>query len=66
MKRRLRALIQPGLTGAGLIALWYLAKKIFGIPSFVLPAPHEILAAAWQEKAVLWASVMVTARGAVL
>jgi NitT/TauT family transport system permease protein len=66
MKRRLIALIQPAVTGVGLIALWYAVKKISGIPSYVLPAPDEILVAAWKEKAVLWGSAMVTVRGALL
>jgi len=66
MKRRLQSLIQPALTGVGLIALWYAAIRITRIPRYVLPAPHEILAAVWQEKSVLWTSAMVTARGAIL
>ena len=66
MKRRLLSFIQPAVAGAGLIALWYAVKRITGIPSYVLPLPDEILTAAWQEKAVLWSAIMVTARGAVL
>lgn len=66
MKRRLISWIQPGLTGIGLIALWYLIKKVTGIPSFILPAPDEVLQAAWDERSVLFSAVMLTARGAVL
>jgi len=66
MKNRLFAWLQPAVTGVGLIALWYGVKKFFGIPTFVLPAPDEILSAAWTERAVLWASALVTVRGALL
>eukprot|EP01035_Chromulina_nebulosa_P004346 gene4346-5945_t len=61
-----RALRAPAITGVGLIALWYLIKKVTGMPSFVLPAPHEILEAGWNERSVLFGAVMLTARGAVL
>jgi NitT/TauT family transport system permease protein len=66
MKRCLLSWVQPAITGVGLLALWYLVKEITGMPSFVLPAPHEVLQAGWEERNVLFGAVMLTARGAIL
>jgi NitT/TauT family transport system permease protein len=54
--------------GAGilLVAAWYGVKRGFQLPSFVLPAPDEILRAAWRERHTLLASALVTGRGALL
>jgi NitT/TauT family transport system permease protein len=54
--------------GAGivLVAAWYGVKHAFHLPSYVLPAPDEILAAAWQERRTLLASALITGRGALL
>ena len=66
MKTRVLAWLQPAITGVALIALWYAVKAIFGVPSYVLPSPGEIIAAAWQEKAVLLSAALMTVRGAAL
>jgi NitT/TauT family transport system permease protein len=66
MNPRLLAWLQPALTGAALIGLWYAIKAVTGMPSFVLPSPDEVLQAAWQERSVLLSAVMVTSRGAIL
>ena len=66
MKARLLSWISPLLTGVGLIALWYLVKRLAHIPAYVLPAPDEILQAAWDERGTLAVSMLVTARGAAL
>src|SRR4051812_6052302 len=66
MKHRLLSWIQPLLTGVGLVVLWYLVKRLAHIPSYVLPAPDEILRAAWDERAVLASAMLVTSRGALL
>jgi NitT/TauT family transport system permease protein len=54
--------------GAGvlLVAAWYAIKRAFHLPSFVLPAPHEVLRAAWEERRTLATSALVTGRGALL
>lgn len=65
MKRAGRWLFPLG-TGILLLALWYGAKLLWQIPTFVLPTPGEILAAAWQERRTLVASVLITGRGALL
>ncbi len=66
MKSRLLSLLQPFLAGLALIGLWYGAKAVFNLPSFVLPSPDEIVAAAWEERSTLWAAAMITLRGAIL
>lgn len=66
MKARFTSWILPAIAGVGLIAVWYVVKALFSIPSFVLPSPGEIVAAAWEERAQLLAAVLITARGAVL
>ena len=63
---RLAACLLPTVTAVALIVLWYAFKAVFRVPSFVFPAPHEILAAAWEERAVLWSAALVTVRGALL
>jgi NitT/TauT family transport system permease protein len=65
MRRAARWLFPLG-TGILLLALWYGAKLFWQIPTFVLPTPGEILAAAWQERRTLVASVLITGRGALL
>ncbi len=65
MKRHLPWLL-PLLTGVLLIAAWYAARRVFHIESFVLPAPDEILVAAWQERRLLLSAVWLTAQGALL
>jgi NitT/TauT family transport system permease protein len=63
---RPRAWILPLSAGAFLVGVWYAVQAIYRLPAFVLPTPGEILAAAWSDRAVLAASALVTARGAVL
>lgn len=65
MKRR-PPWINPLATGVLLIALWYAVRKVFGVQSFVLPSPDEILASAWKERHALGAAAFITARGAIL
>jgi NitT/TauT family transport system permease protein len=64
--KRLPSWSLPIITGALLLALWYGVKRLFHIESFVLPAPDEILTAAWQERRTLLASTLITGRGALL
>jgi NitT/TauT family transport system permease protein len=66
MSRRPLSWIPPAAAGALLLSLWYGVKRLFLIPSFVLPAPDEIIAAGWHERHTLLASVLVTGRGALL
>jgi len=64
--RRSSSWLLPGAAGALLVAAWYAVVLGWRLPSYVLPSPGEILAAAWQERRTLLASALITGRGAVL
>jgi len=63
---KISALAYPVATGAVLLVVWYAIIALFRIPAFVLPAPHQILDAGWQERATLASAAFITARGALL
>lgn len=66
MSLRSRRSPLPALVaGALIVGLWYAVKAAFSIPSFILPAPHEILAAAWRERRTIGAASLLTMEGAV-
>jgi NitT/TauT family transport system permease protein len=56
----------PALGGAAGLLVWYGVRRATGLQSWVLPAPGEILAAAWQERARLLPAAGNTALGALL
>ena len=64
--KRLRSLLNPLGAGVLLIGVWYSLRLVFHVPAFILPMPGEILAAAWHERAILAAAVLITSRGAIL
>ena len=64
--KRSPAWMLPWLAGALILTLWYAVKRAFRIESYVLPAPDEIVRAAWEERHTLLASALLTGRGAVL
>jgi NitT/TauT family transport system permease protein len=66
MKKSRFSWVYTACTGLALIALWYALKKVFLIPSFILPAPDEVLMAAWHERHVLSSAASITAQGALL
>ncbi len=61
-----RQVLLPLLMGALFILGWYGIKYALHLPSFILPTPREIAAAAWRERATLWHGALVTASGAIL
>lgn len=44
----------PALTFVGLIAVWEVACKLFSVPSFLLPAPTDIVAGAQEQSLSTW------------
>ena len=54
----------PVLSGGILIGLWYALRHLAGISPWLLPMPHEILQAAWHERARLLPAAASTAIGA--
>jgi NitT/TauT family transport system permease protein len=61
-----RQVLLPLLMGALFILAWYGIKYALHLPSFILPTPREIAAAAFRERATLAHGALVTASGAVL
>ncbi len=60
----LRRISWPVLTGALIVAAWYLARRFGGVGEWLLPTPGEILSAAWTERERLLTAVSHTAVGA--
>jgi NitT/TauT family transport system permease protein len=61
-----RQVLLPLLMGVLFILAWYGIKYALHLPSFILPTPREIAAAAFRERATLGRGALVTASGAVL
>ena len=53
----------PLLFGSGWVGLWYAVKYGFSFPAYLLPAPHEIIDALWQERGPLARATLATALG---
>lgn len=53
--RRLAAGAAPVLTMLGILAVWEIACRLFGIPEYLLPAPSAILRAGLAMSADTWA-----------
>jgi NitT/TauT family transport system permease protein len=54
----------PIISGAVFVALWYAIRRWSGLQSWILPAPDEVLAAAWRERERLLPAAGSTAVGA--
>jgi len=52
--------LPPLLAGACIVAIWYAAIAIFNIPTYLLPAPHQVLHALWREQASLFPALLRT------
>lgn len=56
----------PALVFLGLIALWWLAIKIFAIPAYLLPPPGDVLPRLIEARQSLWTNSLVTIQEIVL
>ena len=56
----------PALFGALLLAGWYGAIGLFGIPEYQLPAPHRIVEAGLEERSSLLPGMLQTTRACVV
>lgn len=56
--------LMAALVGGAFVGCWYGVRAATGLQSWILPTPHEILAAAWQERGRLLPAVGTTAFGA--
>jgi NitT/TauT family transport system permease protein len=52
--------LPPILAGVGLIALWQGIISGFGIPTYIAPAPLEVLQTFWQQAAILGRNLLPT------
>jgi NitT/TauT family transport system permease protein len=66
MKGRAMRWLLPILAGCAGIAAWYALRHIVGIPAWLLPVPHEILAAMDKERALLAGAAWRTTQSAIL
>ena len=58
----MRRALAPALLVIALIGAWQLYAQTGAVDDFILPAPSEIAAAGWQDRALLWDNLLVTAQ----
>jgi putative hydroxymethylpyrimidine transport system permease protein len=63
--RALRVLL-PAAVLLALVGAWEVYVDTGGVSSFVLPAPHSVAAALWEDRALLWSNFKTTAVEVVL
>ena len=63
---RLTTLLPPLGVIAALIAAWIGAVRVFDLPGFILPAPAEVLGAAWATRARLVPAILETTAAALV
>jgi NitT/TauT family transport system permease protein len=60
LARRLGGAAQVAATVVGFLVFWEAAARIFGLPSYILPAPSEILVELVQRRAQYWNAAIFT------
>jgi NitT/TauT family transport system permease protein len=63
---RIHRILLPAITGGLLIAFWYWIKAALNLHDFILPAPHDVLAAFVEERDTLARATGVTFTGAAI
>jgi NitT/TauT family transport system permease protein/putative hydroxymethylpyrimidine transport system permease protein len=66
MRRALQRSLPAVVLGAALLGAWELYVDAAGVESDLLPAPHEVAAALWNNGDLLWRNFAVTAEEVVL
>jgi putative hydroxymethylpyrimidine transport system permease protein len=64
--RFVRRYVPPVLLLAALIGAWELYVDLGGVDSLILPSPHQVASALYDQRSLLWSSFLVTAREVVL
>lgn len=64
--RLVRRYLPPALLLAALIGIWELYVDLGGVDSLILPSPHQVASALYDQRSLLWSSFLVTAREVVL
>jgi ABC-type nitrate/sulfonate/bicarbonate transport system permease component len=62
MRRRLRTVLPPVLLVAALLGAWEVYVDSGAVSAFVLPAPHAMAAALWNNGGLIWSNFLVTAQ----
>jgi putative hydroxymethylpyrimidine transport system permease protein len=67
MRRALRVYLPPALLLVALIGVWELFVDLHSASfSLILPSPHQVANALYDQRSLLWSSFLVTAREVVL
>jgi putative hydroxymethylpyrimidine transport system permease protein len=66
MRRGVARVLPPIVLTAGLLGAWELYVELSGVEADLLPAPHAVAAALWQNRGLLWSNFTVTAEEVVL
>jgi ABC-type nitrate/sulfonate/bicarbonate transport system permease component len=66
MRRALARLVPAALLTLALLGAWELYVDLAGVQADLLPAPHAVAAALYNERALLWGNFTVTAREVLL
>jgi putative hydroxymethylpyrimidine transport system permease protein len=64
--RLVRRYLPPALLLAALIGVWELYVDLGGVDPLVLPPPHDVASALYNQWSLLWSSFLVTAREVIL
>jgi putative hydroxymethylpyrimidine transport system permease protein len=64
--RRIRGLLPAMLLAGALVGVWELYVDLAGVQSELLPAPHAVAAALWNNGELVWSNFTVTAEQVVL
>jgi NitT/TauT family transport system permease protein/putative hydroxymethylpyrimidine transport system permease protein len=54
--------VAPALLVLVLLGIWQLYATVGSVDDFILPAPTEVAQAMWQDRALLWDNLLVTAQ----
>lgn len=66
MRRMSRRLLPPLALALLVAGIWELYVDLGGVDTFLLPAPHEIATALWDNAGAMWQNFLITAREVVL
>jgi NitT/TauT family transport system permease protein len=58
--RRIGSALHIAATVAGFLLLWEIAARLFGLPSYILPAPTEVFAELGARRAQYWNAALFT------
>jgi len=70
--KKLQSALLPTFSGLFLLGIWYLISYLYGqsegfdVQRIVIPFPHQIMNALWNERAILWQATSQTALAALI